>query len=148
MKKQFFFLLMGLGLLSLSGCQKNDDPVPKTRTELITATTWRFGAATVGGTDVSSQLQTCQKDNVMTFISTGSGSVDEGLTKCNGGDPQNNPFTWNFASNETVLHISTVLFTGGSNDFTIVALNESQLVLSQTITVGGTAQNAVVTFLH
>jgi hypothetical protein len=51
-------------------------------------------------------------------------------------------------SNETILHVSTVLFTGGSSDFTIVALSETQLVLSQVITVGGSPQNAVVTFVH
>jgi len=84
----------------------------------------------------------------MTFTTAGTGTVDEGLTKCNAGDPQTNPFTWSFATNETVLNISTILFTGGSNTFNIVALNEAQLVVSQTITVGGTPQNAVVTFLH
>ena len=150
MRKQFFTLLSGLGvsLLIFSGCNKDDDPVPKTKTELITAAIWKFGAATVGGTDVSASLPACQKDNLMTFISTGTGSVDEGPTKCNAGDPQTNPFTWNFASSETVLHMSTILFTGGSNDFTIVTINESQLVVSQIITVGGSPQNAIVTFLH
>lgn len=148
MKKQFFSLLLAFGLFSFSACNKDEAPTPKTRTELITTATWKFGAATVGGTDVSSQLQACQKDNVMTFVSDGSGTLDEGLTKCNSGDPQSTSITWNFATNETVLHINTVLFAGGSNDFNIVALNESQLVLSQTITVGGVPQNVVVTFLH
>jgi len=150
MRKQFFALLSGLSLslLIFSGCNKDDDPVPKTKTELITSATWKFGAATVGGTDVSASLPACQKDNLMTFVSTGTGSVDEGPAKCNAGDPQTNPFTWNFASGETILHISTILFTGGSNDFTIVTINESQLVVSQIITVGGSPQNAIVTFLH
>ena len=139
---------LSLSVLIFSSCNKGEDPIPKTKTELITTATWKFAAATVGGTDVSASLPACQKDNIMTFVSTGTGAVNEGLTKCNAGDPQNNPFTWNFASGETVLHISTILFTGGSNDFTIVTINETQLVLSQVITVGGTPQNAVVTFLH
>ncbi len=150
MKKQFSLLLsaLSLSLIIFSGCDKDEEIIPKTRTELITAGSWRFGAAMVGTTDVSASLPTCQKDNIMTFLAALTGNVDEGPTKCNAGDPQTNPFTWSFQSNETVLNISTILFTGGSNNFTIVALNESQLVLSQIITVGGTPQNAVVTFLH
>ena len=149
MKKQFsLFTGLVFSLLIFSGCDKDEDPIPKTKTELITTSSWRFGAATVGGADVSASLPTCQKDNIMTFSVGLTGVVDEGATKCNGADPQTNPFTWSFQSSETVLNISTILFTGGSNNFTIVALNETQLVLSQIITVGGTPQNAVVTFLH
>lgn len=148
MKKTLTLLFTFLSLFILSSCEKDEDPVIKTKTELITSFTWKFGTATVGGTDVSASLPTCQKDNIMTFTTAGTGTVDEGPTKCNAGDPQTNPFTWSFATNETVLNISTILFTGGSNTFNIIALNESQLVLSQTITVGGTPQNAVVTFLH
>lgn len=104
--------------------------------------------ATVGGSDVSGFLQSCQKDNILIFQSTGNGTLDEGATKCNASDPQSNPFTWNFSGNETVLHISAVLFSGGSSDFSIVSLNSAQLVVAQDITVSGTTQNAVVTFIH
>ncbi len=130
-------------------CQKNSTQItPPTKTQLLTSITWKFSSATVSGTDVSGYLQTCQKDNILTFQSVGTGSLDEGAAKCNSGDPQTNPFTWNFASNETVLHISTVLFTGGNSDFTIVSLTNTSLVVSQNITVSGTTQNAVVTFVH
>ncbi len=152
MKKQItlLFTILGLTLFVLSSCEKDDDPVVKTKTELITSGSWRFGAATFGGAPVPpGALQPCQTDNIMTFAIALTGVLDEGLTKCNGTDPQTKTFTWNFASSETILNISTVLFAGGSSQFTIVALNESQLVLSQFITPpGGTAQNAVVTFLH
>ena len=147
--------LATLGLLSVSlifvACSKDDDdndPVPKTKTQLITQSTWRFSAATVGGADVSAFLQACQKDNILTFASNGTGTVDEGPLKCNAGDPQTNPFTWNFLTNETQLFISTTLFAGGSSTFNLVTLSETQLVVSQNITVSGTSQNAVVTFVH
>ncbi|MBS1920258.1 MAG: lipocalin family protein [Bacteroidetes bacterium] len=120
----------------------------KTKTDLLTQASWKFSTATVGGADVSSLLQSCQKDNILTFQSNGNGSLDEGPTKCNSGDPQTNPFTWTFQSSETMIHVSAVLFTGGSSDFTLVSLTETQLVLSQNITLGGTTQNAVVTFIH
>jgi hypothetical protein len=150
MKNQITSLLTGLlsVLFLLSSCEKNNGPAPKTKTDLIAQGTWKFSAATVGGSDVSGLLQTCQKDNVLTFVAAGSGTVDEGLTKCNMADPQTNPFTWSFASSETILNVSATLFTGGSSVFTVVSLTETQLIVSQNITVGGSTQNAVVTFIH
>lgn len=153
MKKLLSFAALGLLSASLAfvSCSKDDDdnsPAPKTKTQLITQSTWRFSAATVGGSDVSAFLQACQKDNILTFASNGTGTVDEGPLKCNAGDPQTSPFTWNFLTNETQLFISTTLFAGGSSTFNLVTLSETQLVVSQNITVSGTTQNAVVTFIH
>ncbi len=143
-------LLAALFLLSFSftACKKSDTPVPKTKTELLASGTWKFSNAKVGGSDVSSFLQACQKDNTITFAAGGTGTADEGATKCNASDPQSTSITWNFASGETILHVNTILFTGGSNDFTLVSLSETELVVSQNITVSGTTQNAVVTFVH
>jgi hypothetical protein len=151
MKKQIASLMVcSLAILFLlPACQKDNDdntPPPKTKTELISQSTWKFSAATVGGADASGYLQACQKDNIYTFVAAGTGTIDEGPLKCNpSSDPQTTPFTWNFASSETMLHISTVLFTGGSNDFTLVSLTATQLVASQNYPPYGTI---VVTFIH
>ncbi len=152
MKKRTFpiFTIFALSLIVVTGCDKDDDntPTPKTKTELVSQSTWVFSGAVVGTTDVSPLLQACQKDNTLTFVASGSGTLDEGASKCNMSDPQTNSFSWNFASAETVLHISTVLFSGGSSDFTLVSLSETTLVVSQDITVSGTTQTAIVTFIH
>jgi hypothetical protein len=133
----------------LDSCSKSsDDSTPKTKTELLTQASWKFSTATVGGFDVSGQLQTCQKDNLYFFAAAGTGTLDEGSTKCNSSDPQTIPFTWNFETNETILNVSTVLISGGGNKFTIVSLSETQLVVSQNITILGSSQTAVVTFIH
>ncbi len=152
MKKIFPIALYSIllaGLLAVS-CNKDDDPapVPKTKTQLITQSTWKFSAATVGGLDVSSFLQACQKDNIITFASNGTGTLDEGPAKCNAPDPQTNPFTWSFQNGETQLFISTTLFAGGSTLFNLVTLSETQLIISQNITVSGSSQTAVITFVH
>lgn len=150
MKKQIFFLsaCFSLMILSIPACQKDETtPVPKTKTELLTQGSWKFSTATLNGSDVSSQLPACQRDNIMTFAAAGTGTVDEGPTKCNSGDPQTNNFTWSFQSSETILQMSAPIFSGGSNSSTIVTLNETQLVLSQTVTIG-TPQTVVVTFIH
>jgi hypothetical protein len=147
MKRLLWAIIIPIVVFTFAACKKSHVTV-KTNTELLTQSSWKFDNAKVGGTDVSAFLQACQKDNILVFASNGNGTVDEGTTKCNSSDPQTTAFTWNFASNETLLHVSTVLFTGGSSDFTVVSLNETQLVLSQNITVSGTTQNAVVTFKH
>jgi hypothetical protein len=134
MKKQLQLLvvLISANFFIFSSCNKSTDPppAPKTKTQLLAQGTWKFKSATASGTDISSSLQTCQKDNVLTFTTAGTGTVDEGLTKCNVADPQTSPLTWNFASNETILHVSTTLFSGTGNDFTLISLTETELVVS------------------
>jgi len=139
-----FFLVLN------SSCSKNDDPPPavKTKTDLITKTTWKFNDAKVSGVSVAAFLQLCQKDNILTFLTAGTGTADEGATKCNAADPQTSPFTWSFQTSETVLFVSTPFFAGGSSTFTIVSLTETELVVSQNITVSGSTQNAVISFVH
>lgn len=146
--------LSALVVLSVSllfaACSKSDsNSAPKTKTQLITQASWKFSTATVGGTDVSSLIQSCQKDNVLTFSATGgTGTLDEGPTKCNSGDAQTQPFTWSFTNNESTLHVSQVFFTGGSSDFTIVSLTDTQFVVSQIVNIAGSMQTAVITFIH
>ncbi len=148
MKKQLLSLIpcLAITILLFNNCQKEDSPPPasKTNTQRMTQSPWKFSTATVGSTNVSGSLQTCQKDNILTFSTAITGTLDEGPAKCNAADQQNIPFTWNFANGETIIHISTVLFTGGSSDFTLVLLTDSQLKVSQVIS----AQTVVVTFIH
>src|SRR5258708_3673009 len=124
MKKHLVSLIacLSIVLFSIPACQKDDNPAPKTNTQKISTSTWKFSTAFSGTTDVSAFINACIKDNVYTFAAVGTGSMDEGGTKCNGGDPQTVSFTWNFATNETILHVSTILFPGGSNDFTLVSI--------------------------
>ena len=143
-------LILVFSLVINSSCSKDGDdpPAAKTKTELLASSNWKFSDAKVNGISVASFLETCQKDNILTFLAGGTGTADEGPTKCDAADPQTNPFTWSFQTNETVLFVSTPFFTGGSSTFTIVSLTDTQLIVSQTITVSGTAQNAEITFVH
>ncbi len=144
-------LILACSLLFGACKKKNDDdntPKGKTKTELISTGTWKFSSATYNGANASIFLQGCQKDNILTFTNTGGGTIDEGTSKCSAGDQQSQPFTWNFASNETILHVSSVLFTGGSNDFTIVEISETKLIGSQIIELNGNPATVVVTFIH
>jgi hypothetical protein len=151
MKKHFTYLIAiyTLIIVAMPACDKDDDdPQPKTKTELITASSWKLSTATVGGMNALPFIQDCQEDNTMVFVAGGTGTVSEGATKCNAGDPDTTPFTWNFQDSETKLFVSSVLFTGGNNTSTIVTLSETQLVLSQEVIFGGTPYTAIVTFIH
>jgi hypothetical protein len=149
MKSCKFILAFLSIIIFFAACKKDsNNNTPKTNTDLLVQASWIFDNATVGGSDVSSLIQACQKDNTLSFAAGGTGTLDEGATKCNSSDPQSSPFTWSFATNETVLHVSATLFTGGSSDFNIITLTETQLILSQNINISGTSQNAIVTFKH
>ena len=132
MKKQLSLLILLVTISSFifySCSNKDTTPAPKTKTELLTQGSWKFKSAFIGATDYSSSLQACQKDNIYTFVAAGTGTADEGLTKCNGADPQTFSLTWNWVSNETILHINTTLFSNTSNDFTLISLSETELVV-------------------
>ena len=154
MKKQLGFLLVliAANFFIFSSCNKGDNtpPATKTKTQLLTQGTWKFKSATASGTDISNwapPFNACRKDNIITFTSVGGGNVNEGLTSCS--PPEGTTFTWNFTTNETILHISAILFPGGSNDFTLVKLTETELVVSQFYTPPlGPSILIEVTFQH
>ena len=147
MNKLILATVLCFTTLFFTSCDKNDDPAPPpppTKTELITKSSWKFSTAFAGSTDVSSAPQlACFKDNIITFSANLTGSINEGTNICS--PTTAGSFTWNFASSETLLHISTVLITGGSNDFTLVSLTETQLVVSQNYPSIGVI---TVTFIH
>ncbi|HEV7780916.1 MAG TPA: lipocalin family protein [Chitinophagaceae bacterium] len=135
MKKYIFTPLLSLTLVlfALVSCDKDDDtPAPKTKTELITSGTWKFQSASAGGVDISTAPQiACFVDNTITFSSATAGSISEGAVIC--APTTAGPFTWNFATGETELVLSGPLIPGGTNTFTIVSLNETNLVVSQNV---------------
>ena len=140
-------VFLGILCLVLASCKKSGHV--KTKTELITQSSWKFDHATSSGVDISSQIPACYQDNVVAFVSNGTGTVDESTNVCS---PSNaGSFTWSFQSNETMLHLSTTLFSGGSGDFTIVSLTETNLVVSQTVILPpppGVQVTAIITFKH
>lgn len=150
MKKYFFIQSAFLFLTStiLLSCQKDAAPPQKTKTELITQGSWKFDHATASGAgDISSSINSCLKDNIITFMSGGSVNVDEGTDVCS--PPYSGSNTWVFQSNETIVHLSAPLFPGGSNDFTLVSLTETNLVLSQVMTIPPYPSTTVeITFKH
>jgi len=129
-----------------TSCDKGE--TAKTKTELITESSWKFDHATSMGFDVSSFIDACIKDNILTFSANGTVTADEGSTKCNSGDPQTQNFTWSFTTNETVLSVSGAIFAGQSGNFTILALTETSLALEGTISTSSGDVTGQIYFIH
>jgi hypothetical protein len=152
MKKHYFILsLCFIAVLSITGCEKkkDDPPAPKTKTEHITSATWKFDNAKAAGTDISAHPSlTCYKDNTMTFSSNLTGTISEGAVIC--ASPAPATFTWSFQTSETILNISAIIFPGGSSNFTLTSVNETNLVLAQDVIVPPATSpiNVVITFKH
>ena len=147
MKKQFASLFVVLALaVSIISCKKDNDPQPS-KTDHITASSWKFDKATSGGIDISAQVPACFKDNVIVFVAGGTGTITEGANVC--APPAPATFTWSFQNNEAVLRFSSALLPGGSGDFNIVTLNGTNLVIAQDMNVPPLGMiNVVITFKH
>lgn len=151
MKKQFLVLtgIFAALLFTIASCGDKNDTPPKTKTQLLTQGSWKFKTAAVGASDFSSALQSCQKDNILTFSTNGSGNVNEGASKCSGSDPDNNRFTWAFANSETQITISNPLFTNGATTLTLISLTEAELVVQMPYNPPvGISVLVTVTFMH
>ena len=151
MQKHLLCVMIALSsIILLNSCGKDDEPAPpeeKSKTTLITQSSWKFEKALSGGIEVSTYIPACWKDNIAVFAIAGTGTLDESANIC----PTSaaGPFTWSFQTSETMLLLSAPLFSGGSNSFTIVDINETNLVVSQVVTVPTIgAQNVVFYFKH
>jgi hypothetical protein len=145
-------------IVVLIGCDKKNDNLPaKTEAQLIgSGTIWKFSKATAGGVDVSGFVDDCLKDNLITMFDaspTKNGVMNEGPSRCNPADPQQVDFTWTYDNSTKLLTIvsggSVPILPGGSNVFTLVSVSETQMVLSQNVTIApGSTQIVQATFIH
>ena len=159
MKIRPWFLLLPLLLAYIPACQKSASgggTSAKTKTELISKSTWRFDHAgldldnngTIDSPLPAGVLENCDTDGTLTFNSNGTGVGDEGATKCDAADPQTANFNWSFKNGETVISITNITFGGLSGDFKLVSLTESEFTLEKTVSSMGLTVNVVVVLKH
>jgi hypothetical protein len=139
MKKQLLSLttFVAFTLLIVTGCGKEDEPavVVKTKTELITKSSWGFDKAMSGSADVSGSVPACYKDNIVTFTSATNGTVTNTVV-CTPTDTTPATFSWSWQSSETILALNAPLFPGGTGNFNLISLTETALVVEQTVNFG------------
>ncbi|HRI59628.1 MAG TPA: lipocalin family protein, partial [Saprospiraceae bacterium] len=90
------------------------------------------------------QLAACDKDNFVEFKADGSFVSDEGATKCNAADPQQETGTWAFAQNETHLVVA-----GADYDFDaeIVELTDSKIEVKYDTDLSGIVTTTTTVFV-
>ncbi len=148
-----FTLLLFISAASCKKSGSGPDTPAKSKTILLTQASWKIQSVGIDAdkngvaeTDVTSSLQACQIDNIYTFKTDGTGTIDEGAVKCSAGDPQTKPFNWVFKNNETVLN-GSFGFTNG--DATILSLNETNLVVTYDDNLGtATSYHILATLKH
>lgn len=146
---KFWIIPVTAIMIVFTACSKDGDDTPQTKTQLLIRGSWKFKSATANGSDVSGLIQPCEKDNILSFSANLSGNVAEGATKCDPADPDNNPFTWAFASAETEITVSSALFTNGGTTFTLVSLTAAELVVQIPYNPPvGASVLMTVTFIH
>ncbi|HEX2684216.1 MAG TPA: hypothetical protein VHL77_09800 [Ferruginibacter sp.] len=139
--------------ISFAACKKGSGP--KSKTELLTQSAWKFDNAALdvdrNGTPDSPVppgfLQACDTDNTITFSSNGTGVADEGATKCDPTGPQTVPFTWSFKDNEQTITFNNFAFGGLNGDVKMKQLNDTQLELHKEVNVG-VPVNVIVYLKH
>jgi hypothetical protein len=150
------FFLAGALMLTSFSCSKKTSSGPST-TELIAKSPWKFSKATANGVNISSLVTACIQDNLLTFnIATpaNTGNLNEGATKCNAADAQQVDFNWSYDESFRKINITSAgggavpILPGGSNEFSLISVSETELVLSQTITYLGITQLVEATLVH
>ncbi len=123
-------LVLFAALAFFSACKKDE----KSKTELISANCWVFTAITVDPpieengvliTDVYSQYNQCERDDIFCFKANGIYSLEEGATKCNDSHPQViETGTWTFNQTESVVNFTSDGFT---EEAEIIEIKENSL---------------------
>jgi len=129
-------------ILTIS-CNKNKEDSNLSKKDLLASGTWKL-TAVVADEDGNGSYETdrfasfldCYKDNYITFRSNGELELNEGLTKCDPGDPQTATASWQLTQNETHL-----IF--GSDEYTLEELTASTLKWKEEYSGG---RSAFVTF--
>jgi hypothetical protein len=157
--KYYVLALVSIGFIVFS-CNKDDDDKKddlSTKTQLMTSATWKYDTAAIdadkNGTPdqalPAGTIENCEKDNVITFKSDSTGTLNEGATKCDPTDPQTTSFKWWFKDNGAVLYSPDPIFGGLSGDVKVIELSATKLRVTKEVTVAPTfTVNIVLDLKH
>ena len=147
------FLLIGFVVFS---CKKSSSG-SSSNTQLITSATWKYDTVAIdankdGKPDTPlppGTVPTCELDNLITFKTDSTGTLDEGATKCNAGDPQSTRFTWYFKNNGDSLYSPNPIFGGLSGSVKVSALTRTKLeVIKEYPYAPGITVNIILDMKH
>lgn len=150
MKKITSLFMIALMALAWTSCKEDEDPAAeKTKTQLLTAHTWRITAATIspeyqGSTNIF-DISPCYQENTEVYSSNGSFVKDEGSNKCNNVE-QTRTGTWSFNSSETIIQLDYSDATAIDESYNILELTENTFKYSGIIPIDGVDYTLTFTF--
>jgi len=147
MKMNFFKLLPLMAILALASCKKDDPSVVDLLKDdkgwilkaLVSDPPIDFFGTQI--TDIYSQFDNCEKDDITFFQDDNKYLVDEGPTKCDSADPQTTTGTWLLSADEKVMTVD-----GDSWD--ILEISKSTLRVKYQFSDGTLNYNWTATFAH
>jgi hypothetical protein len=158
MKKALIMCLICASLfLIINSCsKKSSSSAGQTKTQLITASAWKFdtagidlnGDGTIDEALPGGVIPSCITDNTLTFSSDSTGVQNEGAIKCDTAAPQTSNFTWAFNSSQTSIVLPDSVFGSFSGTINITSLTATQLHLEQAVTDSGFTVNVAVYLKH
>lgn len=138
-------------IMTLPACKKSTDDV-KSKTVYLTQGNWKeikYETKTDNGpwVDQTGTPLACVADNYIKFLTSGTYEANEGLVKCNPGDPQIlDAGTWSFLTNETQLSTTS---TGSTPDIVdINQLDDNTLIVTYSYVFGTSTYYDRTTFSH
>lgn len=138
-------------ICSLVACSSKDT-AKKSNTEYLTSAAWKFESEGIdldknGTIDApSGEVEDCTKDDILSFASGGTGTRDEGPSKCDAADPQTSGFNWQFKNGEKELWVDIPVFQGKS--FNLHTLNDVSLKAYVDVDTMGVSVRLWATFKH
>ena len=154
MKYSFLLLIICFCAVSCKKDSSTSNNNPDTNTQQLTSADWKYDAGGIGTAsgniliDFTSSIPACSLDNTARFKSDGTGTIFENANVCQNAAQSSN-FTWNFASNQTVLNVSSGAFAGIGGSFKIQSLSGTQMTLLKDTTVTGLGSvTAVIKLKH
>ena len=145
-----------LAIAVIAGCKKDDNSSP-TKTQLLTTGNWIVIANQVNPAidangdgvlenDIFAVSPQCYRDNITTFKTDGTYTIDEGATKCNASDPQIEESSyWKFSDNETKMLVGD---PGSEQTFQVLELSGTVLTVRTVIESGSVTLTETLTFAH
>ena len=121
--KQITLIIAALAFLTISSCKKEEEK--KSKTDYLTASSWKIKSIVVNGIDGTAFIEACSKDDTQKYNAGGTGLFNEGATKCDPADPQTEAFAWAFAGGESQLVIDGETFIINTLDANTLALQLS-----------------------
>ena len=154
----FFIIALAFGIYSCKKDSTDETTTPPTKTELLTASSWKITAQTISPaidtlgslkTDLYAITDACTQDDLYNFNASKTYTFEEGATKCN---PSANQIwdsgTWTFNTDETQISILSSEVGSTPSYFTILELTASNIKTTEPYIKNSVTYTITTTFSH